>query len=308
MARCSYRPDPSVRSLGSARLHLFSCPLGPRYRKGDRAQFRVRRLLATDEQAPTCSASCVRSPMRLQGQSRRRCESTRQSARTAATEIPGTVASGSGHEPRSGFVCERAVSALPEKPRRASGTRRGSEMRQTSTTVASSLHEWPVNSHSPAWMRKGWAGENEADVGRNPRAVGLGSTSSARMEPLRLAHLRVRVGLGCAVRVSRKRMRARLDDRDADRVGIRGRNDEWAYLRGARGGSRGDRLVRQRRVGGSRSDVDRSAGAAEDVAGGGARVGFVLGAGFVRSSGLGRAAGDRGAVGWPRLVFGRAGQ
>ena len=32
------------------------------YRFGDRAQFRVRRLLATDEQAPTCSASCVRSP------------------------------------------------------------------------------------------------------------------------------------------------------------------------------------------------------------------------------------------------------
>ena len=31
---------------------------------GDRAQFRVRRLLATDEQAPTCSASCVRSPLR----------------------------------------------------------------------------------------------------------------------------------------------------------------------------------------------------------------------------------------------------
>ncbi len=88
-----------------------------------------------------------------------------------------------GHEPRSGFVCERAVSALPEKPRRASGTRRGSEMRQTSTTVASSLHEWPVNSHSPAWMRKRWAGGNEADVGRSPRAVGLGSTSSARMEP-----------------------------------------------------------------------------------------------------------------------------
>ncbi len=34
LARSCLRPDPSVRSLGSARLLLFSCPLGPRYRHG----------------------------------------------------------------------------------------------------------------------------------------------------------------------------------------------------------------------------------------------------------------------------------
>jgi len=41
--RGSFRPNPSVRSLGSARLLLFSCPLGPRYRNGDDPALRRRR-------------------------------------------------------------------------------------------------------------------------------------------------------------------------------------------------------------------------------------------------------------------------
>ena len=49
-------------------------------RKGDRAQFRVRRLLATREQAPACSASCVRSPLRSSGFKLSICESARPAA------------------------------------------------------------------------------------------------------------------------------------------------------------------------------------------------------------------------------------
>jgi hypothetical protein len=51
-----YRPDPSVRGLGAARLLMFSCPLWPRYRKGDEGSARA---LTGRERFPL--KACVRT-------------------------------------------------------------------------------------------------------------------------------------------------------------------------------------------------------------------------------------------------------
>ena len=61
--RCSFRPDPSVCGLGSARLLLFSGPLAPGYRKGDQAQLRDAAVPAVGEQADARTGDRQRSPL-----------------------------------------------------------------------------------------------------------------------------------------------------------------------------------------------------------------------------------------------------
>ena len=121
-AECCYRPDPSVRDPGSARLLSFSWSLGPRYRNATLAIARSSRPPLMFGRA--CPRAGRRFPFaRISGKSRSRCWSS-SSLRTAAPRRPRDAGSGpvgiSGRPSRSlksGSGVERRLVVRGFRPR-----------------------------------------------------------------------------------------------------------------------------------------------------------------------------------------------
>jgi hypothetical protein len=83
---CCYRPDPSVRSLGSARLLLFLGPPGPGHRNGDQPQLHDDTVLAARRASSRLGRPRVWSPKRWPAGSRRGGESDGERRQPTAHE------------------------------------------------------------------------------------------------------------------------------------------------------------------------------------------------------------------------------
>lgn len=123
---CSVSPSAHTRHSGRALSHgRFHDPGGSRrgYRKGDRAQFRVRRLLAPMSKRRQVSASCVRSPVQspdVRGSERERksrgytAQTGQAKASGPGSALLGCIRGSSGQRDLALAVTQRRVPVRPE--------------------------------------------------------------------------------------------------------------------------------------------------------------------------------------------------